>query len=1035
MQALHKIRQKPLSSYLLADETRCVEDLLKALNWDANRADNVAAVAEGFVREVRKAKRPPMQLESFLQQYSLDTEEGLALMCLAEALLRIPDKETASALIHDKMTAADWLGRMGSSKDWVVKAAGVGLVMTSHTLDSALSRIGEPFIREAMVKAMHMMGKQFVLGTDIKDAYKQAAIYHAKGYRMSYDMLGEGARTAEDAEAYFKAYKKSIAYIAEHDLTDGVMPAGVSVKLSALYPRYEFAQKEQCIPALSEKLRVLCQMAAAQKIPLTVDAEEVARLDISLAIIEEVLSDRDLEVWDGFGLAVQAYQKRAFVLIDRLATMARIHGRRIQVRLVKGAYWDSEIKRAQELGLKEYPVFTRKCHSDLSYLACAAKLFYHSDVIYPMFATHNAHSIAAVLELARDTGVTDFEFQRLHGMGEALYDVVLAGDDESLKASIYAPVGSHEALLPYLVRRLLENGANSSFVNKLLDKSVPARELVADPVERSREGGKVKRHKNIPLPSELYRGEEPYGRRNSIGVDFDDGDSVVAMMRNMAQYQSPYDVTPLIGGKIYKETAVEELSNPSDSQDNLGMYWPANKAMVKKAMRVAGKGFVHWRESSAETRAQALEDYARLLEENTPELIVLLNREAGKTIPDALSEIREAVDFCRYYANRGRKDFKRRGHVMPGVTGESNVLRLRGRGVFVCISPWNFPLAIFTGQIVAALMAGNSVVAKPASQTPLIAYRAVQLMHEAGIPTDVLNFMPCSGAIGAEMVAHGATAGVVFTGSTEVAREINQVLAAKDGPIVPFIAETGGMNTMIVDSSALVEQVVDDVIISAFGSAGQRCSALRILCVQEDIAEDVIDMLSGAMVELKLGVPGDLASDIGPVIDEGSRGALVKHRNNLKGFGKLIGEAPLDVKLKKRGHYFAPVAFELPDLAGLDREVFGPILHVVRYKRDELGGLIDEINSKGYGLTMGVHSRIERFSMDVAKRVRSGNAYINRSMIGAVVGSQPFGGQGLSGTGPKAGGPHYLPRFATEEVISIDTTASGGNASLVSLEE
>ncbi len=1029
-----KIQEKSLSSYLAADETECVADLLRALEWDANRAENVAARAENYVRDVRAAKRPPMQLESFLEQYSLETEEGLALMTLAEALLRIPDKKTAGALIRDKVTAADWLGRAGSSKDWVVKAAGLGLVMTSHTLDSALSRIGEPFIREAMAKAMHMIGTQFVLGENMDKATKNAAkLYGDKGYRMSYDMLGEGARTMADAEMYFKAYSQTITHIAQHNMNVNAPRPGLSVKLSALYPRYEFAQKERCIPALSEKLRVLCQMAAAHNIALTVDAEEVARLELSLSIMGEVLRDPDLNGWDGFGLAVQAYQKRTFMLVDRVVEMAKRHNRRIQVRLVKGAYWDTEIKRAQELGLTDYPVFTRKCNTDVSYLACAAKLLLHAKVIYPMFGTHNAHTVAAILDLAEEAGVKDFEFQRLHGMGDSLYESVMSRET-GLNVSVYAPVGAHESLLPYLVRRLLENGANSSFVNKLLDNKVAPRDLLADPVEAAR-AVKVKRHKNIPMPADLYQGEVPYGRKNSAGVDLDDGVSAIDLLQQVSHFRMPYDVTPLIGGKAYKETAAEELSNPADSHDNLGLHWPASERMVNKAMRVSGEGFVDWRESSAESRAQALEDYARLLEDNQAEFIALLAREAGKTIPDAISEIREAVDFCRYYANRGRKDFARRGVEMPGVTGERNIFRMRGRGVFVCISPWNFPLAIFTGQIAAALMAGNAVVAKPAEQTPLIAYRAVQLMHQAGIPKDVLNLMTGDGVIGAALVAHKDVAGVAFTGSSEVAREINRTLAAKDGAIVPLIAETGGLNAMIVDSSALVEQVVDDVVTSAFGSAGQRCSALRILCVQDDIADHVIRMLQGAMAELSVGMPGDLASDVGPVIDLEARGALVKHRENLRGFAKLVYEVPLSDKLKKQGHFFAPCAFELPDLGGLEREVFGPILHIVRYKRDELGEMIDQINAKGYGLTMGVHSRIESFTADVVKRVRAGNAYVNRSMIGAVVGSQPFGGLGLSGTGPKAGGPHYLPRFATEEVVSTDTTASGGNASLVSLQE
>ncbi len=1018
-----------LTEYLYKDENLCVGKLLKNLTWDTAQSDRVHGNASALVRGMRAEKLPSGQLEAFLQQYSLSTEEGLALMCLAEALLRIPDKATANALIKDKVEAANWLNEMGRSKDWVVKAAGVGLLVTSRTLDSAMARVGQPFIREAMIRAMGVLGHQFVLGADIEEALQKSEKYNNKGYRLSYDMLGEGARTASDAQRYYQSYADAIDYVGARPPADTDHRPGISVKLSALHPRYEYAQKKRCVPEIVERLLALCHKAASHNIALTVDAEEADRLELSLEIIDEVLKDKFLQGWERFGLAVQAYQKRCLPLIDEITSRAKDHGRRFQMRLVKGAYWDSEIKHAQVIGAPGFPVFTRKSNTDLSYLACAHKMIEAGDYIYPMFGTHNAHSAAAVIEMAREAKA-EFEFQRLYGMGEALYNVLMR--DSDIRASIYAPVGPHADLLAYLVRRLLENGANTSFVNKAFDPEEPIADLIADPVAKV-SARETHTHPNIRMPYELFDKEKPGGRRNSAGVDLADAASVEPLLDKISKFDGHYQVMPIIGGRPLKEGAAEDISNPADTSDAVGQYWPATQGHIEKAFESAGKAFSEWSNTQAETRAAPLEKFADLLEDNTPELMAILSREAGKTIPDALAEIREAVDFARYYANRGRGDFA--PQELWGPTGERNILQLHGRGIFVCISPWNFPLAIFTGQVTAALMAGNCVIAKPASQTPLIAMKAVELMHEAGIPPDVLNFLPASGRLGAEMVAHRDTAGVAFTGSTEVAWDINRTLAGKDGPIVPLIAETGGMNAMIVDSSALPEQVIDDVVLSAFGSAGQRCSALRILCIQDDVADKMIRMLQGAMAELNIGNPSLLASDIGPVIDDGAYYELVKHREGLQGFAKLLFEAPLEVGLKNRGHFFAPCAFELPDLKGLEREVFGPILHVVRYKIAELDGLIEELNNKGYGLTLGVHSRIDGFQRRIVQRVRAGNAYINRSMIGAVVGSQPFGGKGLSGTGPKAGGPNYLPRFAAEKVISIDTTAAGGNASLVSLDE
>ncbi len=973
-----------LADYLAMDEAVCVAEMLADLNWDASRSTTVYNQAKGFVEKLRAQKRPAGELEAFLQHYSLATDEGIALMCLAEALLRIPDNATANALIKDKVTAANWREKKQAA-DWIVKAAGFGLLVTRGTLESALERVGAPFIREAIEAAMRVMGSQFVLGQNIQEAIKNSKPYADKGYRMSYDMLGEGARTAEDAERYFQSYLDAIAVIEP--------PSGISVKLSALHPRYEFAQADVCMPAMTAKLIELCRAAAKRDIALMVDAEEAERLVLSMEIIEEVFKCKDLRGWEKFGLAVQAYQKRAPLLIDYLEERSSNYNWLLSVRLVKGAYWDSEVKRAQLMGLRDYPVYTRKENTDLSYLLCAQKLLQKPARFKPYFGTHNAHTVAALMEIVRGNKAK-FGLQRLHGMGEALHDMVMQEFD--VKSSIYAPVGPHQDLLAYLVRRLLENGANASFVNKVMDKDVAVGVLVRDPMFKV-QTNKVKKHPKIPYPEDLYADEIPLPRRNSTGIDLSDKISVKNLLKSMAKTS-------------IKRTVV--LATDGD---------------VQKAFKIAKEKQAEWNSLAGEKRAEILERTADLFEKNCAELMAVLIEEGKKTIPDALSEVREAVDFCRYYAGQGRAAFE--PQILPGPTGEDNRLLLQGRGVFVCISPWNFPLAIFTGQVVAALMAGNAVLAKPASQTPLIARQAVELMHKAGVPKEILHLMIGPGRMGAAMVQHKDCAGVAFTGSTEVARGINRDLAAKDGPIVPLIAETGGMNVMIVDSSALPEQVVDDVVLSAFGSAGQRCSALRILCLQDEIADKILGMLKGAMAELLVGDPSLLSTDVGPVIDANAQEMLCAHRATLEKSARLIADVPMN---KLSGTYFAPCAFELDNLDVVDREVFGPILHVVRYKRKDLDQLIEDINGKGYGLTFGVHSRIHAFQDMLAERIQAGNIYVNRSMIGAIVGSQPFGGMGLSGTGPKAGGPHYLQRFATEKVVSIDTTAAGGNAALVS---
>lgn len=988
-----------LSDYLYAPEAERVESLLDQLPWDHSTQKRVHEKASTLIEKVRTKKRSMGELESFLQEYGLNTDEGLALMTLAESLLRIPDAKTATSLIHDKVLAADWISEQGGTSDLLIKLTGMGLRLSRKTLDSALSRLGEPVIRKALVKAIRILGKQFVLGRTIEEGVSNARPFEKKGYRISYDMLGEGARTQEDADKYYDSYKYALDYIGTENKAK--RRATLSVKLSALHPRYSVFHEEQCVPALTEKLLELAQMAAKNDVSLTVDAEEVDRLELSLKIIKAVASHNSIKDWNGFGLALQAYQKRALPLVHELKDFVQSNGGRMNVRLVKGAYWDTEIKRAQVMGLPDYPVFSRKANTDLSYLACAHTLMKNRDVFYPMFATHNAHTVASVLNMAgNDEG--RFELQRLHGMGETLHDIVL--EDSDVDVSIYAPCGSHEELLPYLVRRLLENGASTSFVYQILDKSIPIENIAKDPVNDAKRHD-LKRHAQIPLPNALYRNEAPNGRVNSAGFDLADEKTAKRF------------TTAAIKTKVPALSAVKK----------------ATEKNVDAAFAKTKDAYPEWVRSDAAYRADILNKIADLYEKNTDTLIGYCVQEARKTVQDAILEIREAVDFCRYYANHGQTLFFEKGLGLIGPTGEKNRFIRHGRGTFVCISPWNFPLAIFTGQVTAALMAGNCVIAKPAEQTPHIGSYAISLMHKAGIPSDVLIALQGDGDIGAAMVNHKDVAGVAFTGSTEVAKLIQISLAKKDGPIVPLIAETGGQNAMIVDSSALPEQVVDDVILSAFGSAGQRCSALRVLYLQDDIADKTISMLEGAMKVLHVGDPARLSTDVGPVIDKDALKILKDHQVRLDAIGTKITQAPMAANLD--GHYFAPCAYEINSLNDLEREVFGPILHIIRYSGRELDKVIEQINDAGYGLTLGIHSRIRETQKYITSRVEVGNVYINRSMTGAVVGTQPFGGMGLSGTGPKAGGPDYLHAFGTEMVVSTDTTRQGGNATLVSLTE
>jgi RHH-type proline utilization regulon transcriptional repressor/proline dehydrogenase/delta 1-pyrroline-5-carboxylate dehydrogenase len=1021
------------------DETEAMNELLGQAALPPAERDLVLARATELVARVRAKAQDVSAVEAFMRQYDLSSEEGVLLMCVAEALLRIPDKDTADKLISDKLGEANWESHLGKSDSLFVNAGTWGLMLTGKFISLAdetqrnftgalkrlVGRAGEPVIRLAVRQAMRIMGHQFVMGRTIKEGLDRAQEKENRAYRYSYDMLGEGALTTPDGERYYQAYVDAIKALgARGPFTDILDAPSISIKLSALHPRYEVAKRARVRAELEPKLLALAQLAKAQGICLTVDAEEADRLELSLDLIAAVHADPSLEGYQGFGLAVQAYQKRAPFVIDWLAEQAKKTGRRFCVRLVKGAYWDSEIKRAQEGGHAGYPVYTRKPNTDVSYLACAKRLFEHGDAFYPAFATHNAHTIAAIHHIAQGR---PFEFQRLHGMGADLYDEVIGANNLNVPCRVYAPVGSHEDLLPYLVRRLLENGANTSFVNRIVDESTPIKDLVADPVETVR-GFASKPHPRIPQPIGLF-GEQ---RKNSMGVNFGNDNELKALADAVGAVKMDWNATPLVPGVQSKEP-LQDVTNPADRRMKIGTKQQADAATIERSLVNAVAAQPAWDALPAASRAAILEHAADLLEQRRAQFVALLVREAGKTLPAAISEVREAADMYRYYAAMARKLFQ--PEKLPGPTGESNQLSLHGRGVFVCISPWNFPLAIFTGQVAAALAAGNAVIAKPADQTVLIGYAAVKLLHEAGVPEGVLQFLPGKGSmIGNALLTKPDIAGVCMTGSTETAWTINRTLAARNAQIAALIAETGGQNALIADSSALPEQLVKDVVASAFDSAGQRCSAARVLFVQEDIADKVIHMLAGAMDELKVGDPGLLSTDVGPVIDEPSRKNLADHAARMDKEATLIKQVKLGDETTN-GTFLAPRAYELKSLSQLTKEVFGPILHVIRWKSDELDQVIDAINATGFGLTLGIHSRIDSTIAHIAQRAKVGNCYVNRNQIGAVVGVQPFGGEGLSGTGPKAGGPHYLTRFVTERTLTVNTTAAGGNASLLTLGE
>jgi len=1005
LQAETQGEQSPLRAAITAayrrDETAAVEWLLAqgaSANADAH------GLAHRLVSAVREKRTRSSGVDALMHEFSLSSEEGVALMCLAEALLRIPDSETADRLIADKISRGDWKKHLGESPSLFVNAATWGLLVTGKLVSSssekglgaALTRLiakgGEPLIRKGVDLAMRMLGNQFVTGQTIDEALKNSRDNESRGYRYSYDMLGEAALTERDAENYYASYEAAIHAIGKASNGRGIKDGpGISIKLSALHPRYSRAQYARVMSELLPRVRKLVLLAKQYNIGINIDAEEADRLEISLDMLEALAFDAELAGFEGIGLVIQAYQKRCPFVIDFVVDLARRSNRKFMVRLVKGAYWDAEIKRAQVDGLSGYPVYTRKMYTDVSYLTCAKKLLAATDVIYAQFATHNAHTLSVIYTWAKADGVSNYEFQCLHGMGETLYDQVVGANNLGKACRIYAPVGSHETLLAYLVRRLLENGANSSFVNQIVDESVAIDTLLTDPFDAAR-AARCLPHPRIPLPAALY----PDGRRNSAGLDLANEDVLAELGRELGTGRQ-YLAAPLVDGQLEAAGAIKVV-NPAQAADIVGQVVEATVGDVDTALQAAVHAAPGWEGQGASARAEILLRVADLFEQQHMELMALAVREAGKSLPNAIAEIREAVDFLRYYAAEVRS------------SGDTKAL-----GAVTCISPWNFPLAIFTGQVAAALAAGNVVLAKPAEQTPLIAWRAVQLFHAAGVPAGALQLLPGRGeTVGAALTSDPRVKAVIFTGSTEVAQLINRTLAKRageEGCDIPLIAETGGQNALIVDSSALPEQVVQDVVSSAFDSAGQRCSALRVLFLQEDIADKTITMLKGAMQELRVGVPDRLATDIGPVIDAEAQGNLLGHIERMRASAKQSFSLSLPAELQAQGTFVPPTVLEIGSMAELQREVFGPVLHVVRYRRADLAQVVDTINATGYGLTLGVHSRIDETIDFITARAHVGNIYVNRNIVGAVVGVQPFGGEGKSGTGPKAGGPLYLKRL------------------------
>ncbi|MCD1598553.1 MAG: RHH-type proline utilization regulon transcriptional repressor/proline dehydrogenase [Rheinheimera aquimaris] len=996
------LRQKIRNHYRV-DENSVIDLLLPLAEVGVKARSRAWERARQMVKTIRKEQDGQGGIDALLNEFSLSSEEGVVLMCLAEALLRVPDSDTQELLIRDKLVKGDWSAHLGTSESLFVNASSWGLLITGKMvsysdkskakqfgiLKKAIGRLGEPVIRRSVNYAMKIMGKQFVMGTNIDDAIERAADTEKKGYVYSYDMLGEGARTMEDAERYYQHYLTAIHAIGKAANGRGpVKSPGISVKLSAIHPRYEFSHRERVMSELLPKLKELVLVAKSYDIGFTVDAEEADRLDLSLDIIEAIYSDDALGDWGGFGLAVQAYQKRALFVIEWLVQLARRVKRPLMVRLVKGAYWDTEIKTTQQKGLDHYPVFTRKASTDVCYKACAIKLLEARDVLYPQFATHNAYTAATILEVAKGDH-SGFEFQRLHGMGESLFDQIVSS--EKIQCRVYAPVGEHENLLAYLVRRLLENGANSSFVNAIVDTRQPVEALLPDPVE-TLQGLRNKHNTQIKMPIDLY-GDE---RANSKGLDLTDVNTLLPFKTNLDNWLRQHTLS-----EQQLPEGTMAVRNPANQQEVIGAVRLNNSDDMQKMLKQADDAFASWSQTSISQRANLLRRIGDSLERHHDELVAICIKEAGKVAQDGIDEVREAVDFCRYYAARAEE--------------LAQDERFEPRGVVLCISPWNFPLAIFLGQVAAAIVTGNTVIAKPAEQTSLIALRAIELMHNVGLPDHVVQAVLARGAdVGETLLPDPRIQAVMFTGSTDTGSLISRTLAQRNDIQVPLIAETGGQNCMIVDSTALPEQVIDDVISSGFQSAGQRCSALRVLFIQQDVADGIIDMLKGALAQLQVGDPALLSTDVGPVIDSKALKTLQQHTEDMKDKATLLYQCQLPEQ-SSDGFFFAPRLYEIKDLSVLKREVFGPCVHVIRYKASELDKVIDQINGTGYGLTMGIHSRIEERCDYLAKMSRAGNVYVNRNMIGAIVGVQPFGGRGLSGTGPKAGGPNYLLRLVKEK--------------------
>ena len=1024
-------------------EEDLVAELLSDISLSNDQLLNIEGRAAQLVRAFRDRPQRPDMLDSFLQEYGLSNQEGIALMCLAEALLRVPDKITRDDLIADKIAPQDWASHLGKANSPLVNFSTIGLLMTGRVtamdddfsdepvniIEKMINRLGEPVIRRSVVRAMKIFGGEFVLGETLDAALRRGKKFFGSDQIYSFDMLGEGARTFPDAKRYFEAYKRAIEHVGKLEIGKTIFDrSGISVKLSAIHPRYEYLNKDVAVAEIGAGLLELAQLAAKLDIKLTVDAEEADRLEISLEIFEFVSRKMAGSNWSGFGLAIQAYGKRARQVIGWVAELGRELNMKYMVRLVKGAYWDSEIKHAQELGLPGFPVFTRKSTTDLSYMVCAQDMLAAHDVLFAQFATHNAHTIAAIMEMAGNFNQGhEFEFQRLHGMGEAIYEVASQHFQKFPPVRIYAPVGGHKDLLAYLVRRLLENGANSSFVNRFMDAEIPPRDVVRDPVTVTNSLTDIA-HPQIPQPARIFGMD----RNNSKGFDMSVADNLDLLNTALEDvYGQRFKATSIWPFKQKGGGETVPITNPANLSDVIGEAQYCTPEDIDRGFAAGKAAQKGWDRLGGAKRAAILRKAADALEADTMRFMAILTREAGKTHDDTLAEVREAVDFFRYYADQAEREFET-AEDLPGPTGEANSISLCGCGVFVCISPWNFPLAIFLGQLVAALAAGNAVIAKPAEQTCIVAHEAINVLHEAGVPKDVLMLALGDGKIGAALTAHKDVAGVAFTGSTGVARIINRTLAEKDGPIVPLIAETGGQNVMFVDSTALLEQVTDDVIQSAFKSAGQRCSALRVLYLQDDIADNAITMIKGAMEALNVGDPRMFETDIGPIIDQGALTSLTAHANDMKGKGALIYGVSEDGL--EAGTFIGPKMYKINGNSELSKEHFGPILHVIRYKASKLDETLESAFSTGYGLTLGIHTRMDKRWNEIFERAPVGNTYVNRNITGAVVGSQPFGGQGLSGTGFKAGGPRYLYRFAHEKTLTVNTMASGGNADLLTLE-